>query len=471
MRDTLRVQLWPLPTLGIALAVVAGVGLPLLDERFQSDMPSWLRTYLYSGTSDAARSVLEAIAGSLVTVTALTFSLTVLTLQLASSQFSPRLLRTFTADRYVQTTLALFLATFTFALTVLRSVRTGEDGRTGFVPQVSVTAALVLTLASLLALVLFLSHLAREIRVETMMNSVHSDADRTLERLLPEKQDGLRSEKRDGLRPEKREASSGDPATGSPPAPPPPAAVPEPPANALTLTAGTSGFLTHVDEAALLNTAIETDSVVLIDRRPGSSLIAGTPVGAAWPRSGEPFSQETRTRLAAEVPEAVRTGTERTDLQDVAFGLRQLTDIAAKALSPGINDPTTAVHALSHSSALLCEMVRRDLGPRLLFDDHQRVRVVLRRPGLSDLLGLAVDQPLRYGAGEPAVLARIAALLREIAWCGAPGQHPPITAALARLRSAVDTGDLDATERRRLTRLTESVDEALAGRWAPGRGD
>ncbi|MBJ6612920.1 DUF2254 domain-containing protein, partial [Streptomyces sp. I3(2020)] len=184
MRDTLRVQLWPLPTLGVTLAVVAGVGLPRLDGRIRHDMPPWLADYLFGGSADAARSVLGAIAGSLVTVTALTFSLTVVTLQLASSQFSPRLLRTFSADRYVQTTLALFLATFTYALTVLRTVRTGEDGRTGFVPQVSVSVAFLLTLASVFALVLFLSHLAREIRIETMMSSVHSAADRTLHRLL-----------------------------------------------------------------------------------------------------------------------------------------------------------------------------------------------------------------------------------------------------------------------------------------------
>jgi uncharacterized membrane protein len=184
MRDTLRAQLWPLPTLGVTLAVVAGVGMPRVDKRIQHDMPSWLRDYLFSGNTDAARSVLEAIAGSLVTVTALTFSLTVLTLQLASSQFSPRLLRTFTADRYVQTTLALFLTTFTYALTVLRTVRTGEDEQTGFVPRMSVTVAFLLTLASLLALVLFLSHLTHEIRVETMMSSVHSAADRTIHRLL-----------------------------------------------------------------------------------------------------------------------------------------------------------------------------------------------------------------------------------------------------------------------------------------------
>ncbi|MBX9394441.1 DUF2254 domain-containing protein [Streptomyces sp. TRM72054] len=447
MRDTLRVQLWPLPTLGVALAVVAGVGLPRLDERIRHDMPSWLRDYLFGGSADAARSVLTAIAGSLVTVTALTFSLTVLTLQLASSQFSPRLLRTFTADRYVQTTLALFLTTFTYALTVLRTVRTGEDEQTEFVPQMSVTAAFVLTLASVLALVLFLSHLAREIRVETMMNSVHSAADRTIRRLLAEQQD----------------TAGGEPAAGSPPAAPP-----EPPANALTLTVGASGFLTSVDEAALLKVAVEADALVLIDRYPGGSLIAGTPMGAAWPRTGEPFSPGTWTRLAEGVREAVRTGGERTDLQDIAFGLRQLTDIAAKALSPGINDPTTAVHALSHSSALLCELARRDLGPRLLRDDHQQVRVVLRRPDLQDLLDLAVSQPLRYGAAEPAVLARLAMLLRELAWSSAPDQHPAVTATLARLRSTIDAQNLHATEHFRLIELTERVDEALTGRWTHG---
>ncbi|MFJ6947442.1 DUF2254 domain-containing protein [Streptomyces wuyuanensis] len=450
MREGLRAQLWPLPTLGVALAIVAGVGLPVLDGRTQHDIPSWLRAYLFGGSPDAARSVLAAIAGSMVTVTALTFSLTVVTLQLASSQFSPRLLRTFTADRYVQATLALFLATFTFALTVLRTVRTGDDGQVGFVPQSSVTVAFVLTLASVLALVLFLSHLAREIRIETMMSSVHSAADRTIHRLLGEKPDLT------------GEVSAKGTSDVAPPAPVPPADV-------LTLTVAESGFLISVDEAALLKAAVETDALVHIDRHPGSSLIADTPVGAAWPRAGKPFTSGTRARLVEEVSRAVRTGAERTELQDVAFGLRQLTDIAVKALSPGINDPTTAVHALSHSSALLCGLARRDLGPRLLRDEHEQIRVVLRRPDLEDLLDVAVDQPLRYGAAEPAVLARIAMLLRELAWCSESTRHPPIIAALARLRSTIDAQDLHASERLRLTVLAEHVDEALTGRWAQAR--
>jgi len=177
----------------------------------------------------------------------------------------------------------------------------------------------------------------------------------------------------------------------------------------------------------------------------------------------------TRTNLVRKAQEAVSTGAERTEAQDVAFGLRQLTDITAKALSPGINDPTTAVHALSHSSALLCELARRDLGPRELTDDHHQVRVVLRRPDLGDLLDLAVTQPLRYGATEPAVLNRIAMLLRELAWNSAPDQHPPIVAALDRLRSTTADQNFHATEHARLTELVQQAEEALAGRWRYGR--
>ncbi|GAA2973320.1 hypothetical protein GCM10010446_67160 [Streptomyces enissocaesilis] len=226
-----------------------------------------------------------------------------------------------------------------------------------------------------------------------------------------------------------------------------------------------------MDEEALLGAAVDADAVLFIDRLPGSSLIVGTPMGAARPRTEEPFSPETRARLVRKAVKAVSTGAERTDAQDVAFGLRQLTDIIAKALSPGINDPTTAVHALSHSSssALLCDLAHRDLGPRLLRDGQHQVRVVLQRPDLENLLDLAVAQPLRYGAAEPAVLARILMLLRELSWNTAAGQHPPIVAALARLRSTTAVQDFHAADHSRLTELAQQVEQALAGRWTHDR--
>lgn len=150
LRDETRTRLWPLPVVALVSAVALGIALPRLDAALADDLSPAVAAYLFGGGAGAARTVLSAIATSLITVTSLTFSLTVLTLQLASSQYSPRLLRTFTRDRFVHRTLALFLGSFVYALTVLRTVRTPEGGGAEFVPQLSVTVAFALTLASTL---------------------------------------------------------------------------------------------------------------------------------------------------------------------------------------------------------------------------------------------------------------------------------------------------------------------------------
>ncbi len=434
VRDAVRTQLWPLPILGVLVAVVAGVALPRLDARIDDDLPRWLTEYLFDGGSDAARGVLQSIAASLITVTSLTFSLTVVTLQLASSQYSPRLLRTFSRDGFVHGTLALFLATFTFALVVLRTVRTGDDSQDPFVPQLSVVLALLLALASVATLVLFLAHLARQIRVETMLRDVHAEAVDTLRRVLPERGEA------------------------------PKVAEPAPGPGACVLLAGSSGFLVRIDEAALTAAAAQARAVVVVHRFPGSSLIAGTPLGQAWPRGGGSFPDETRERLLAEVGKAVTTGFERTAAQDVGFGLRQLADVAVKALSPGVNDPTTAVHALGHSSALLCELAGRDLGAHQLQDQDGTLLALLRRPDLHDLLDLVVSGPRRYGASDPEVLSRLLDLLAELAWHVDPGEQSVVVGQLDRLRATIADQSFDGDERMHLAARADRVERALAGR-------
>ncbi|MDY7083820.1 MAG: DUF2254 domain-containing protein [Actinomycetota bacterium] len=429
-----RTQLWPVPTLCVALAVGLGVVLPRLDARIDDDLPDALTAYLFSGGPEAARTVLSAAAGSLITVTSLTFSLTVVTLQLASSQYSPRLLRTFTRDRVVHLCLGLLLATFTYALTVLRTVRTSLSEQTAFVPQISVTVAFVLTLASVLILVAFLAHLSRQLRVEWMLRQVHAETKETMHRVLP------------GI--------SGD------------TKAPAAPANAALLCAGSSGFLTSIDETGVLAVAARTGTVVVIDRRPGDSLVAGTPIASAWRDDGRDLDDEQRDALTNCLDAAVRTGFERTTAQDVAFGVRQLVDVVVKALSPGVNDPTTAVHGLGHVAALMCELAAHELGPRLLRDDEGRVRVVLSRPGFDELLELAVAQPCRYGAAEPAVLSRLLVMLREIAWTTTdPAHRAAVVRQLDRLARAASPPDLDADDRARLSDQARTVREALAGRW------
>ncbi len=371
-------------------------------------------------------------------MTALTFSLTVVTLQLASSQFSPRLLRTFSRDRFVHVTLGLFLGTFTYALAVLRTVRNARGGQPVFVPQLSVTVAFVLCVLSVLGLVLFLAHLAQQIRVETMLRNVHHEASDTVKRVLGARESG--------------------PGTETPPTPPP---------GAVVMLAAASGFLVQIDEQTLLSAAGEADAIILVECWPGSSVISGTPIGAAWPRteSGDP---ELITRLAEHAPEALTVGFERTAVQDVGYGLRQLADVTNKALSPGINDPTTAVHALGHCSALLCELAGKDLGPRLLYDDHAQLRVVLNRPGFPDMLESAITQPRRYGAEDPFVLGRLFELLAEVAWCARyPDQREAITDQLRRLRATAAAQDFDRTEVDRLAGLAQMVRSAQATRSPP----
>lgn len=439
--EAARSRLWPGPALAVLVAVLAGIGLPELDAVLGPRLPSSVTGYLFGGGAVAARELLSAVAASLITVTSLTFSLTLVTLQLASSQYSPRLLRTFAADRVVQRTLALFLATFIYSLTVLRTVRS-DNGGTAFVPQISVTTAYLLAVASVIALVLFLGHLVRQIRVETVLEHVRADTCDTVNRLLsPGRQDG------------------------------PARAVPDPPPQPHIVEAASSGFLVEIDERALLTAATQADAVVWVDRPVGSPVLAGTPVAFWWPaHPPASLTEETAEELCHRVREALRTGSERTAVQDIGYGLRQLTDVAVRALSPGINDPTTAVHALVSCTAVLGDLLRLRLGPYPLCDEHDRARVIVARSSFAELLESACTQPRLYGADDPMVLDALVSMLRELAWTAStPEQRAAISDQLLLLREHF-SGHVPAT-RRSLDHTARQVDEALDGRWSPARGD
>lgn len=424
--------------MGVAAAFVAGIAVPRLDETLDSTLHPALGGFLFGGGPAASREVLSAIASSLITVTSLTFSLTVLTLQLASSQFSPRLLRTFARDRFVQRTLALFLATFVYAVMVLRTVR-DDNGAGGFVPRISVTVGYGLVLASVVGLILFLAHLVKEIRIETMLGTVRSDAVDAARTSFDELDDET------------------------------PGPVPGPPVSASALHATATGFLVAVDHAALISAATDAGAVVLIDRVPGDWLVEGSPIAFAWPASGiSELDEEDVAALRRSLASSVTTGDERTPVQDVAYGLRQLTDVAVRALSPGTNDPTTAIHALGHSSALLCELVGRRLGPTALAGEDGTTRLVIRRPDLAALLELAIAQPRHYGERDVAVLSRLFGLLREVAWrTGRDEDKQVVAGQLRRLQTIAGAQGFDDSEREHLDSLARGVSVALAGRWPP----
>ncbi len=440
VREAFRSLLWPIPAVAVAVAVFLGIWLPSLDSAYDENIPTAIRAYLFGGGPDAARAVLQSIAGSLITVTSLTFSLTVVSLQLASSQFSPRLLRTFTSDRFVHWTLALFLGTFAYSLTVLRTIRTAADQQSEFVPDVAVTVAFVFAIASVVGLVLFLAHLTREIRVETMMRKVQAETIETVNVVYPEDPSGRL--------PDPRAAET-----------------------AVPIEADSSGFLTSVDPQILVGAAKKARAIVRIDVDPGSSLIAGVPFATAWTDDRrDHFSDEELKDLKAAIARAVGTGFERTTAQDPAYGFRQLADVAARALSPGINDPTTAVHVLAHLSSLLCLLVDRDMRDRILADDDGTARAILALPGFASLLELSIAQARRYGLQDPEVAVRIITLLQEVAWRDKTGRHQgAIRTQLRELRETMDTLDYTQAERDNLQTRCLDVEASLQSRIPPHR--
>ena len=438
VREGFRTQLWPIPLIGVVLAIAAGVVMPRVDRALADVLPLVVRDYLFGGGPGQASEVLATIAGSLITVTSLTFSLTVVTLQLASSQYSPRLLRTFARDRFVQLTLALFLSTFAYALVVLRTIRVDDDRGERFVPQVAVTVAYLLALASVLALVLFLAHLVREIRVETMLSTVGADA---------------------------KAASGQSGEDGESPSDPFPAI----PAHGSLITARGSGFLTTLDEEGLLETAQACGAVIAVTRMPGDWIVQGTPVACVWPSDpGLRFTDDQLSTLTDRIAAGVHTADERTPIQDVGYGLRQLVDVAVRALSPGINDPTTAVHALRHTATLLTDYAQHRLGPTVLRSGDDVIRLAVRRPELADLLDLAMTQPRLYGSQDPVVLVAMFALLRDVAWqVTDPDGQTAIIEQLDALRRSAGEQNFGPGWYERLADAGRAVEAAMTKTWLP----
>jgi len=363
--EYLRGALWALPSLAVVLALIAGSSLSYV----QLEPGSSLDQFLFQGTADDARTLLIAIASTMATVIALVLGLTVVALQLASTQFSPRLLRSFLRDRINQVVLSVFVATFTYSTAGLYTVGVGAGRRTDQYPRLAVTVALVLLFLSLLMLVFFVHHLAHSIQIDEVMVRVERRTLQVIDRDLPSV--GLSAE-------------------------PPP----EPPGWATALPAPRSGYVQTIHPEALLAAASALNVVAAVTRMVGEHVIEGSPLVLVWRASPLPPDLEEFRSVARN---AVRIGFERTAEQDVAFGIRQLADIAVKALSPAINDPYTAIQAIEHLSVVLASLAGRRLGNQLLLDPDGVLRVVVPARDLAYFLDLACGQVRRYGRAEPRV--------------------------------------------------------------------
>ncbi len=354
-----------------------GVGLVEVDRHIDLDGVQWV----FNGNGSAARTVLSVIAGSLITVAGLTFSITMVVLQLASSQFSPRILRTFFGDRVTQVTIGAFVGTFVYSILVLRAV--GSAAEAGFVPRLSVTVASLLGIGSAVLLIVFLHHVSQLIQVSYVTATIAHDTLKRIDCLYPER-GGEPVSDADGTAP-----------LGSWRAERAGRVLPERP-----------GYVQRVALADLPDKLEPSVQRVAILVCPGDFVSIDTAIAEIWPQQAAESSRRAILR-------AVSIASERDLDQDVDFGLRQLTDIALKAMSPGINDPTTAVTCIGYLRAILVRITERDAQSAVCELPGAGLTLIARRRAFAEYFE-SLLQISRY-VGQDAWVA--GELLRALCGC------------------------------------------------------
>ncbi len=401
---------WILPGLMVLGGVALALALVTVDR--SGVVPQWLiaSPWLYSGGGTGARTLLGAVASSTIGVAGTVFSITIAALSLAAGQMGPRLLRNFTRDRGNQFTLGAFLGTFSYALMVLRSVRTQSEG--AFVPHLSLSVGILLAFVCVGTLVFFVGHMAGRINVDTVIELVGQDVRRAIGRVMLEAPPPARPTDTDWSRAE-------------------PVADPR------------RGYLQQLDDEGLADWAAAHGTALRLLIRPGDFVFPGAAIAAAMP----PVAG-----VAEAIGDASAVGGQRVGSVGLDYAVRQLVEVAVRALSPGINDPHTAMSVLERLGAALCDVVPLHLPDGV----HLREgRVVLLVPALdyAGLLGAMFDLIRQNAAGSAAVFARLLEVLTAVVSCE---REPSRQGALKRQadlvlhdaeRDVVTPADLDGVRR------------------------
>ncbi len=441
-REVLRTNLWVVPCVEVIAAIALFVGTLALDHaayRGAFALPAWV----ISGTADAARQILTAIATAVITVVGVVFSIILVTLTLASTQFGPRMLRNFIRDRGTQLTLGTFVATFVYAVLVLVSIGPGSHG--DFVPHIGVTVTLALMVADLAVLIYFIHHTATSIQLPQVIASIASDLSKAIETQGGDDSRGRASGRERG--PSSAELLTRMAADGG------------------VVGAPASGYVQFIRHRSLVQFAAEAKAVISLDYRPGHFIVQGHPFATVWP-------PEAVARVTDALGRAHVTGSHRTLTQDVSFGIDQLVEIAIRALSPAVNDTFTAMTCIDWLGDNLCKIVSQWHPARIHRDNQGFIRVIAAQPGYERLVQRAFEKIRQASLGMPAVMIRqLEALAKITADTSSAGQRHVLLEQAAMIQRASERSVTEGADRADVRLRYEAVLTAssrLAGRESAG---
>jgi len=374
-----RASLWFVPGLCVFAAVALAVILVRLDSYLALE---WLDDWplVFGSGAAGARSLLATVASSMITIVGVVFSITIVALSLASSQYTSRVLRNFMSDTGNQVVLGVFVGIFAYCLVVLRTIRGGEEG--GFVSPLAVLFALALAFVGIGVLIYFIHHISTSIQAAHILAAVSSETMCTVERLFPK---GIGTEE---------EATSFEPNEAG--------KIWRP------VVAKHTGYLQNIDIHGLAAFASKRQTVVRMEYKIGQFVIAGSPLTSVLAAAAP--DDDDREKLQS----SIAVGRQRTIEQDAAFGIRQIVDVALKALSPGINDTTTAVMCVNYLTAILAQLTARRIDTHHCDEDGE-IRLLTGGPSYESLVGESFDQIRQTAAGNVAVLDALFGALEVLA--------------------------------------------------------
>jgi uncharacterized membrane protein len=407
-----------LPALLTIGAVLISLLLTAIDRRV-ADAPDWLG-WAYGGGADGARALLSAVAGSMITVVSVTFSVMVVALTVSSQHFGPRLLRSFMRDRSAQLVLGTFTGTFAYCLMVLRTVQgDGGDLYQRFIPHFAVAGAVVLALIAVGALIYYVHHIAVSMQVTEITQRIGHELEHAIERLYP---DPIGSAAEQGR-------------TSSLSVPP----------DAQHVRASATGYVQDVDEDALLRIARAGQATIWLEARPGDFVATGDVIAALHPAAGD------RTDSVAAIRDAYVIGSERSLQKDTGFAVQQLVEIALRALSPGVNEPFTAIAAIDWLGGSLAALARRRMPSATRSDDSGRVRIVTAPRTFAALLREAFEPIARHAGRHPDVVGRLLDALVRLASVAQRAEDRQAIADVGRMAWTIAARDIqDEPQRSRL---------------------
>jgi uncharacterized membrane protein len=425
-REVLRTNLWLVPAVEVVAAIALFAATTAVDRAAYHGVVT-LPPWVISGSADAARQILTAIAAAVITVVGVVFSIILVALTLASTQFGPRMLRNFIRDRGTQLTLGTFVATFVYAVLVLVSIGPGPRG--DFVPHTGITVTLALMVADLAVLIYFINHIATSIQLPQVIASIARDLTEAVK-----VQGG----------PEQRAAG---PDTGPSSA----ELLARMEAAGGVVTAADSGYVQFIRIGGLVRFAEEAGVVICLNHRPGHFIVQGHPIGTVWPPEAAPRVNEALGR-------AHITGPYRTLTQDVSFGIDQLVEIGIRALSPAVNDTFTAMTCIDWLGDNLCKIVKRWHPTRVHRDDRGVIRVIAAQPSYERLVQRSFEKIRQASMGMPAIMIRqLDALAQIMTETSSPGQRRVLLDQADMIQRASERSVPEEADRADVRRSFETV--------------